>query len=101
MQELQNTPDFVADTGAMINTFKLSIILDYCKRYPDDVNAMFDSCNGKYRPIPLAGAIGDDSALPTMSSYFPVVVILSTPYFNRITHEPIVTTFACGEDLSI
>ena len=67
--ELQNTLDFVADTGAMTNTYKLSIMLDYCKRFPEHVSAMFDSQNGNYRPIPLAGAIGDESVLPTMSTY--------------------------------
>ena len=69
--ELQNTLDFMADTGAMTNTYKLSIMLDYCKRFPDHVQAMFDSRNGNYRPIPLAGAIGDDSVLPPMSVHLP------------------------------
>ena len=99
--ELQNTLDFMADTGAMTNTYKLSIMLDYCKRFPEHVRAMFDSRNGNYRPIPLAGAIGDESVLPTMSTYLPVVVVLDTPYYNSMTHEPILLTFACGEDLSI
>ena len=85
----------------MTNTYKLIIILDYCKRFPEHVRAMFDSRNGNYRPIPLAGAIGDESVLPTMSTYLPVVVVMFTPYFNAMTHESILLTFACGEDLSI
>ena len=36
-----------------------------------------------------------------MSTYLPVVVVLFTPYVNAMTHEPILLTFACGEDLSI
>ena len=62
--ELQNTLDFMEDTGATTNTYKLSIMIDYCKRYPDHVKAMFDSRNGNYRPIPLAGAIWDATFLP-------------------------------------
>ena len=91
----------MADTGAMTNTYKLSIILDYRKRFPEHVRAMFDSRNGNYRPIPLAGAIGDESVPPTMSTYLLVVVVLVTPCFNSMTHEPILLTFAYGEDLSI
>ena len=91
----------MAYTGAMTNRYKLSIMIDYYKRYPKHVKAMFDSRNEKYCPIPLAGAIGDDSILPTMSTYLPVVIILVTPYVNVFTQEPIMLTFACGEDLSI
>ena len=63
--ELQNTLDFMADTGAMTNTYKLSIMLDYCKRFPEHVRAMFDSRNGNYHPIPLAGAIGNWMVIAT------------------------------------
>ena len=85
----------------MTNTYKLSKMLDYCKRFLEHVRVVFDRRNGNYRPIPLAGAIGDEIILPTMSFYLPVVVVLFTPYFNAMTHEPILLTFACGEDLSI
>ena len=86
----------MVDTGAMI-----SIMLKCCKRYPDHIKAMHKSCNGNYCPIPVVGAIGDDSVLLIMSTYLPVVVVLSTPYFNTITHEPIVLIFTRAKDLSI
>ena len=63
------------DTGAMTSTYKLSIILIYVKCYPEHVKAMYDSRNGNYHPIPLAGVIGNDSVLPTISTYLPVVVV--------------------------
>ena len=58
----------------MTSIYKLSVMLNYCRRYPDHVKAMYDSRNGNYHPIPLACAIGDNSVLPTMSTYLPVVV---------------------------
>ena len=96
-----NTLDFMADTGAMTNTYKLSIMNDYCKRYPEHTKAIFDSRNGAYCPSPLVGAIGDDTILPTMSTYLSVVIVLITPYFNIFTQEPMLLTFAYGKDLSI
>ena len=56
---------------------------------------------GRTLSSPLAGAIGDESVLPTMSTYLHVVVVLNTPYYNAMTHEPILLTFACGKDLSM
>ena len=76
-------------------------MINYCKRYPDHVKAIFDSRNGNYCSIPLAGAIGDGTILPTMSTYLRVVILLTTPHFNITTQEPVLLTFACGEDLSV
>ena len=85
----------------MTNTYKLGIMIDYCKRYPDHVKALFDISNGDCCPIPRAGAIGEDTVLPTMSTYLPVVIVLATPYFKVKNQEPVLLTFTCGEDLSI
>ena len=99
--ELKNILDFMNDTSATTNTYKLSIMIEYCKRYPKHFKAMFDSRNGDCCPIPLAGAIGDNTVLPTMSTYLPVVIILATPYFIVNTQERVMLTFACGEDLFV
>ena len=76
-------------------------MIDYCKRYPGHVKAMFDSRNMDYRTIPLAGAIGNSTILPTMSTYLPDVIVSTAPYFNINTEEPVLLTFVCGKDLSI
>ena len=50
----------------MTNIYKLSMMIGYCKHYPDYVKAMFDRRINDYCPIPLDGAIGDDTGFPTI-----------------------------------
>ena len=92
--------DGLADTGAMCSTYKLSIMMDYCKAYPHHVKEIIDSGDGNFKAVPLAGAVGDSEVLPSLSTFLPVIVILFTPWV-RIDGSPVHLSFACGEALSI
>ena len=83
--ELMNDLDFRFDTGAMLNAYKLSIILKYCTAYPQHVKAIYNSADGDFRPIPLAGAIGNSDVLKTLSAFLPVFVHIYTPYIHVVT----------------
>ena len=91
----------MANSGAMTNTYKLSIILAYFTAYPQYMKAMCDSRNGNRSPIPLAGVIGDNTVLKTMSTLLLVVIKLYTPYVHVQTNVPVTLMFVCNEDLSI
>ena len=99
-QETHATFDGLCDSCAQVNTFKLSTIMAYCKAYPQHVKAIIDSADGKYSPMPLAGAVGDSAVLGALSTMLPVLVMLYTPY-TRSDGSPIYMEFACGECLSI
>ena len=92
--------DGLADTGAMCSTYKLSIMMDYCKAYPHHVEEIIDSGDGNFKAVPLAGAVGDSKVLPSLSTFLPVIVILFTPWV-RTNGSPVYLSFACGEALSI
>ena len=72
--------DGLADTGAMCSTYKLSIIMDYCKIYPHHVKEIIDSGDGNFKAVPLAGAVGNSEVLPSLSTFLPVIIILFTPW---------------------
>ena len=60
----------------MCNTYKLSIMMNYCKSHPHHVKEIIDSSNGDFKIIPLAGADGDTEVLPALSTFLLVIVIL-------------------------
>ena len=88
------------DSCAQLNTFKLSYMMNYCKAYPQHVKAIIDCKDGKYSPLPLAGAVGDSAVIGALSTNLPVLVVLYTPY-TREDGIPVYMLFACGECLSI
>ena len=61
--EIQNTLNFMANSGTMTNTYKVIILLVYCMAYPQHVKAIYDSRNCNHIPIPLAGAIGNNAIM--------------------------------------
>jgi len=72
--------DGLADTGAMCSTYKLSIMMAYCKAYPHHVKEIIDNGDGNFNAVPLAGAVGDSEVLSSLSTFLPVIVILFTPW---------------------
>ena len=77
--ETHNCLDGLADTDAMYSTYKLSIMMDYCKAYPHHVKEIIDSGDGNFKAVPLAGAVGGSEVLPSLSTFLPVNVVLFTP----------------------
>ena len=92
--------DGLCDSGAQVNTFKLSTMMKFAKACPQYVKAIIDSKDGKYSAMPLAGAVGDSAVIGALSTRLPVLVVLYTPYI-RSDGSPVLMSFACGECLSI
>jgi len=92
----------MVDSGAMINTWKLSDALDLIEKCPDIVHAVVDSrALLGYKPLPLSGAIGSEDALQAVTTFLPVSIWLKTGYYDVATDEPILAQFYCGNDLAI
>jgi hypothetical protein len=92
--------DGLADTGAMDNTYKLSIIMAYCRAYPYRVKEIINSGDGNFKAAPLAGAVGNSEVLSALSTFLQVIVILYTPRIQA-SGTPVYLSFYCDKVLSI
>ena len=97
--ETHTNLDGLADTGAMCSTYKLSIMMSYCKAYPHHVKEIIDSGDGNFKAVSLVGAVGYSEVLPSLSTFLPGIVVLFTPW-TREYGLPVHLSFACDEALS-
>ena len=84
----------------MCSTYKLSIMMAYCKAYPHHVKEIIDSGDDNFKVVPLARAVINSEVLPSLSIFLPVVVILYTLWV-RADGSPMYLSFTCGKTLSI
>ena len=92
--------DGLADTGAMCSTYKLSIMMSYCKVYPHHVKEIIDSGDGNFKAVPLDGAAGNFKVLPVLSTFLPVIVIIFTSW-AREDGSSVYLSFCCDKTLSL
>ena len=72
--------DTMIDTGAMIGTAKLSVMVELCKKYPWLVKAIIGSADGDFEEIYLASTIGNRECLKTLSTTLPLLIDIYTPW---------------------
>ena len=82
-EETRTLFDGLCNSCTQLNTFKLSCMLNYCKTYPQHVKAIIDCKDGKYSPLPLAGAAGDSAVIGALSTNRPVLVVLYSIHAQR------------------
>ena len=92
--------DTMINTGAMIGTAKLSVVVAFCRKYTWLIKAMIDSADGEFQEIFLANAFGDRECLKTLSTTLPVLIETYTPWLRVSYGIPVTLMYACGELLS-
>ena len=88
--------DTMIDTGAIIGTAKLRVMVSFCKKYLWLVKAIIDSLDREFQEIALAGAIGDRECLKTLSTTLPVLVEIYTPCARVSDGSVVALMYACG-----
>ena len=88
------------DSGAAINTYRLTSILALIERFPHILKSMTDCKDGRHQPLELAGIISNKAALDGVSTTLPVMIEVWTPYFDQ-NGEQVFVQFACGNDVSV
>ena len=95
--ECRNILRGLLDSGSMTNTWLLSDCIVYMRKCPEQVAFILDAKDGKYRAIPLVGAVNDPDIVKSLSTFLPVLVGLRTMYryVPRCAH--VIITFLCDE----